>query len=66
MKKFFQTGGAFMLVALLCISAGLLSGDRGALSGVGVFFLVMALVVRAKYTKKQPTTGESKGKGKAT
>jgi len=66
MKKFFQSGGAFMLVALLCIGASLLSENRGALLGAGALFLVIAIAVRARYPKRQQSTEESEGKGDAT
>jgi len=35
-----------MLLALLCIGAALLSDFRGALVGVGAFWLIMAIIVR--------------------
>ena len=47
MKKFFQSGGAFMVVALLCFAASALS-KHGAVFA-GAFWVVMAIVVRAKY-----------------
>ena len=43
-----------MVVALLCIAAGVISDKGGALIGVGAFWLVMAIIVRAKNTNKQP------------
>ena len=43
MRKFVQSGGAFMVVALLCFATGVLS-DKGAMFiGVGAFWLVMAI-----------------------
>jgi len=65
MKKFFQSGGAFMLVALLCIAAGLLSGNRGVVAA-GAFWLIVAIAVRARSTKKQPSTHEPQRKNDAT
>jgi len=59
MKKFFQSGGAFMVVALLCFAAGVLSDNGAVFTGVGAFWLVMAIVVRAKNTKKQPPPDKS-------
>jgi len=59
MKKFVQSGGAFMFVALLCIGAAVLSEHKGALVGIGAFWLIMAIIVRGNYTKKQQTTEKS-------
>jgi|GEM_PF-1343976 len=59
MKKFVQSGGAFMLVALLCIGAALLSDHKGALVGIGAFWLIMAIIVRGNYAKKQKNTEKS-------
>jgi len=59
MKKFFQSGGAFMVVALLCFAAGVLSDNAAVFTGVGAFWLVMAIVVRAKNTEKQPPPDKS-------
>lgn len=52
MKKFVQSGGAFMVVALLCIASGLIAENGGVFIGVGVFWLCMAIIVRGKYKKK--------------
>lgn len=65
MKKFFQSGGAFMLVALLCIAAGLLSGSRGV-GAAGAFWLIVAIAVRARSSKKRLATHESQRKNDAT
>jgi succinate-acetate transporter protein len=73
MKKFFQSGVAFMVVALLCFAAGVLCFAAGVLSekgagftsvgavftSVGALWLVMAIVVRAKNTKRQPPPEQS-------
>jgi hypothetical protein len=42
MRKFFESGLAFMLVALVWIAVGLLSGRPG-LGALGVFWLVLAI-----------------------
>jgi hypothetical protein len=60
MRKFFESGLAFMLLALVSIATGLLSG-RPALGALGVLWLVLAIAVRAKSTKKQGPTPESRG-----
>jgi hypothetical protein len=54
MKTFIQSGGAFMVVALLCFAAGLVSENGALFKAVGAFWLVMAIVARVKNTKKQP------------
>jgi succinate-acetate transporter protein len=53
MKTFVKSGGAFMVVALLCFAAGLRSESGAVFNAVGAFWLVMAIVVRAKNSKKQ-------------
>lgn len=63
MRKFFQSGGAFMLLALLCIGTALLSDHKGTLVGIGVFWLIMAIIVRGNYAKKQQASGKSEGGG---
>ena len=61
MRKFFQLGGVFMVVALLCFAAGALS-DKGATSFVlGAFWLVIAIAMRAKNAKKQPPPESPEG-----
>ncbi len=57
MKRFVQSGGAFMLVALLCIASGLISENGAVFIGVGAFWLIMAIIVRSKYAKK-PSPGD--------
>jgi len=64
MRKFFESGLAFMLVALVWIAVGLLSGRPG-LGALGVFWLVLAIAVRARSTKKQRPTPESQRKDDA-
>lgn len=54
MKKFVQSGGAFMVVALLCIASGLISENGAVFISVGAFWLIMAIIVRGKYVKKPP------------
>jgi succinate-acetate transporter protein len=59
MQKFFRSGAAFMLVALLCVAAGLISENGTVFIGVGVFWLIMAIIVRGKNAKKPPSEGDS-------
>jgi succinate-acetate transporter protein len=54
MQKFFQSGGAFMLVALVCLAAGVISRNGAAFISLGAFWLIMAIVVRSKNAKKPP------------
>jgi hypothetical protein len=54
MQKFFQSGGAFMIVALLCMVVGFISKSGAVFTGIGVFWLIMAIIVRARYAKKPP------------
>jgi hypothetical protein len=54
MKRFFQSGGAFMVVALLCIASGIIAENGAVFMGVGVFWLIMAIVVRGAHAKKTP------------
>ena len=60
MKTFFQSGMAFLVIALLCFAAAAISEKALVFVGVSAFWLVMAIVVRAKNAKKQPTSNEAK------
>ncbi len=55
MQKFFRTGIGFVVVALLCIAAGLLSEQKTVFLSIGGFWLILAIVVRAKNAKKATT-----------
>ncbi len=57
MKKFFQSGGAFMVVALLSIGSGLISENGVFFISAGAFWFIMAIIVRSKYAK-QNSAGE--------
>ena len=52
MKKFFESGFGFMLVALMCFAAGVVSENGSVFIAIGGFWLVFAVIVRSKYTKK--------------
>jgi Na+/melibiose symporter-like transporter len=54
MKKFFQSGGAFIVVALLCVVAGLISRDGSAFTIIAAVWLILAIIMRAKNAKKPP------------
>ncbi len=58
-KKFVQSGGAFMVVALLCIAAALISENRAVFICAGGFWLIMAIIVRGKYGQKRTPGDES-------
>lgn len=59
MQKFFQSGAAFMVVALLCLAAGFVSNYQTLFISVGAFWLIMAIIVRARYAKKPPSAEKS-------
>jgi succinate-acetate transporter protein len=54
MQRFFQSGGAFIVVALICFAAGLIGASRAVFISLGAFWLIMAIVVRSKNAKKAP------------
>ena len=56
MRTFLQSGGAFLLVALLCLAAGLVADNGAFLFAAGGFWLVAAVIVRAKSAKKPEST----------
>ena len=58
MQRFFRSGGAFMVVALLCLAAGLMSENGTIFISVGAFWLIMAIIVRGKNAKRQPPEDE--------
>jgi hypothetical protein len=64
-RKFFESGLAFMLVAVVSIAVGLLSGRPG-LGAFGVLWLVLAIAMRVRSAKKQRPTPESQRKDDAT
>ncbi len=69
MRKHFESGLAFMIVAMLSIGAGLLlvtSGARGNGLGflsAGGFWLIIAIVARSKSTNKRADSGERNDTG---
>ena len=54
MKKFFESGVAFMVVAVLCLVAGVIAENGATFIGVGAFWMVMAIIVRSKRTRRPP------------
>ncbi len=65
MRKFFESGLAFMLLALVWIAAGLLSGTPG-LGALGVLWLVLGIAMRARSAKKRRSSPEPERKDDAT
>ena len=59
MQKFFRSGAAFVLLALLCVAVGLISKNGAVFTIVGAFWLVMAIIVRRNNAKKPPSEGDS-------
>jgi hypothetical protein len=64
-RKFFESGFAFTVVAVVWIMVGLLSG-KPVMGAMGVLWLVLAKAVRARSTKKLCPTPESQRKDDAT
>jgi len=58
MRKFFGSGGAFMVVALLSFGTGLIAENGATFVALGGFWLILAIVVRARNAKKPPTDGD--------
>jgi hypothetical protein len=48
-----------MVVALICIASGFISENGAVFLGIGAFWLIMAIIVRGKYAKKEPPGDES-------
>lgn len=51
MKRFFRSGAFFMVVALLCFAAGVIAENGHIFLGIGVVWLVIAIVTRARYAE---------------
>jgi succinate-acetate transporter protein len=58
MQRFFQSGGVFMVVALLCFVAGVVSENGSVFISIGAFWMIMAIIVRGKNAKKQSSEDE--------
>ena len=63
MQKFFRSGAAFLLVALLCLAAGLISRNGSTFTIVAVVWLMLAIIVRGKNAKKPSERSENKKEG---
>lgn len=51
MRKFVESGAAFLIVALLCFVAGVVAENGTAFIGIGGFWVIMAVIVRSKNAK---------------
>jgi hypothetical protein len=54
MKKFFHSGAAFMVVALLCLAVGFIEEDKALFTIIGAFWLIMVIIVRSRNANKPP------------
>jgi hypothetical protein len=54
MLKFFQSGWAFTILAVLCLAAGLLIPNATFFIILGAVWLVAAIIVRARFSGKKP------------
>ena len=52
MRKLFDSGVAFIIVAILCYFAGILAGNGTLFKAIGGFWLVLGIIVMAKNAKK--------------
>jgi hypothetical protein len=52
MKKFFESGVAFMVVALISYVAAMRAENGSVFMGLGAFWLIMAIIVRSRNAKK--------------
>jgi hypothetical protein len=54
MPKFFLSGWGFIILALLCLAAGLLIPHASFFIYVGAIWLVAAIIVRARFSGRTP------------
>lgn len=60
MRRLFESGVGFMIVALLCFVTAIVSEEaRGVFVGAGAFWLIMAVIVRSKHGKERSRDTES-------
>ena len=59
MRKFIDSGGAFMALALLSMVAGVFSENGAVFVSAGAFWMIMAIVVRKKNRDKRPPEDKS-------
>ena len=56
MRKLVDSGAVFLIVALICFVAGVTAEKGAVFIGIGVFWMIMAIIVRSKNAK-----GKSEG-----
>ncbi len=56
MQRFFRSGAAFIVVALLCLAAALFSSRGVLFVSLGAFWLFMAIGVRRRYLVTPPSS----------
>lgn len=62
MKKFFQSGGLFLTVAVLCFASAVIMfvaqtasvNIAGMALGIGMFWLTIGAIVRSRYQQRTP------------
>lgn len=60
MKKFFQSGMAFLVISLLFFVTAAVTDKAAVFICLGSFWMIMGIVARAKYSKPSPAAKESK------
>jgi hypothetical protein len=58
MKRLFQSGGAFVVVALLCLASGIIAENGAVFISVGTFWPIIAIIVRGACAKRTPPADE--------
>ena len=53
MRKFAESGRFFLLVAVICFVSGFIAENGTVFLSLGGFWLIMGIIARAKYAKKQ-------------
>lgn len=61
MRRFFESGLAFMVVGLLCMVAAVISEQTAVFIALGTFWWIVAFAVRAKHAEE--ASGEAEGDG---
>lgn len=61
MRRFFESGIAFMVVGLLCMVAAVASEQTAVFIALGTFWWIVAFAVRTKHAEKSSGSGEEGG-----
>ena len=59
MRKFFDSGLAFIAVAVICFAAGMISESNGTFVALGAFWLIVAIIVKGRNAKKAPPADDA-------